>query len=171
VNRSPYGGPGSAVLSECKRYRYRLNRVFATGTGAVVFVMLNPSTADAEFDDPTVGRCISYARWWGFGRLEVVNLFGLRSTDPAALKRADDPVGPGNDAAIVQAAGAADLIVCAWGSNAAGSGRDQDVIGLLSRADHFLKGRVHCLGLNNDRSPKHPLYLPKTLKPQVWYPR
>lgn len=171
MKRSPFGAPSSAVFSECGSYRYWLQRMFSVGDGAVVFIMLNPSKANAEYDDATVTRCIGFARQWGFRRMEVVNLFAFRATHPAALKRADDPVGPANDASIVQACSAATRIVCAWGSNAAGSGREQEVIGLLARADHFLKGRVHCLGLNNDRSPKHPLYLPSTTKPQVWYPR
>lgn len=85
-----------ADISACGAYRYRLDRLGALlGRGAVNFVMLNPSTADAEQDDPTIRRCLGYAFRWGFARLIVTNLYALRSTDPRALWEHPDPIGPG----------------------------------------------------------------------------
>src|SRR5689334_19453129 len=86
----------NAVISACGRYRYVLTRQVGPGSRRATFVMLNPSTADATNDDPTIRRCIGFAREWGCGRLVVLNLFAFRATDPADLKRAIDPVGPEN---------------------------------------------------------------------------
>jgi hypothetical protein len=86
--------PGRASYDRTRRYRYTLHRRLAGGAGRLCFCMLNPSTADARVDDPTVRRCVGYALAWGFAELECVNIFALRSTDPRALARADDPVGP-----------------------------------------------------------------------------
>src|SRR3954454_15761859 len=86
----------NAVISACGRYRYLLSRQVGPGLRTATFIMLNPSTADATNDDPTIRRCIGFARQWGCGRLAVLNLFAVRATDPAEMKRADDPVGPEN---------------------------------------------------------------------------
>ena len=94
----------SAAFSPCRRYRYCLSRVWNPKLPSVMFVGLNPSTADEQEDDPTVRRCIGFARNWNFGGLILVNLFAYRSTDPADLLRVDDPVGPGNDKHILASA-------------------------------------------------------------------
>ncbi len=88
----------NAVISECGRYRYVLTRQVGPGTRTATFILLNPSTADANNDDPTIRRCIGFARQWGCGKLTVLNLFAVRATDPQWMKAASDPVGPENKA-------------------------------------------------------------------------
>jgi len=115
--------------------------------------MLNPSTADASVNDPTIRRCIGYTRREGYGSLVVVNLYALRSTDPVELARHAAPCGPDNDAAILAAAEDARLIVAAWGSDTMAPARARAV-------EHLLDGLpLWCLGTNKDGEPKHPLYL------------
>ncbi len=116
--------------------------------------MLNPSTADAEHDDPTIRRCFGFARSWGFGALEVVNLFAWRSTSPAALQSAKDPVGPANDAAILDAHACCGQTVLAWGNHGAHLNRDREVR-LLLDGDASV---VH-FGLTGAGQPRHPLYI------------
>lgn len=142
----------SAVLSPCGRYRYSLTRTFFTGRGRVLFVMLNPSTADAETDDPTIRRCIGFARKWGFQRLDVANLFAWRATDPQELRRAIDPVGPENDRRLMMLSSCADAVIAAWGAQGSYRNRATEVLGLL-------EGTVEHLGLTRQGHPKHPLYL------------
>src|SRR5689334_18589152 len=110
---------GGALFDPTGRYRYRLWRQWDPAKPAVAFVMLNPSTADATTDDPTIRRCFGFAQGWGFGRLEVVNLFALRATDPRELARHPDPVGPANDAHIAAALALTDQAVAAWGCGGA----------------------------------------------------
>jgi hypothetical protein len=121
--------------------------------------MLNPSTADAERDDPTIRRCGGFARAWGFGAMTVVNLFALRATDPARLRRARDPIGRDNDRHIAEAAAGADALVLAWGIHGALRDRDRAVLALLSEL------RPSCLGLTRGGHPRHPLYLPRAAAP------
>ena len=127
----------SAVVSQCGAYRWHLTRLvdIIFQGDRVLFIMLNPSTADAETDDLTLRRCIGYARAWGYGSLAVVNLFGLRTTDPRNLRDHADPVGPHNDkyvlAAIRSVDDAAGLIVCAWGARGGYLARDRAVLGLI----------------------------------------
>jgi hypothetical protein len=144
---------GGAVFSADRLYRYLLLRRWAPG-GIVAFLMLNPSTADEYFNDPTVERCERRARALGAGAIVVANLFAFRSTDPAGLKQADDPIGPENGAAILEACRGADRVVCAWGTH--GGGRGLVVLEALRRNGI----RLECLGVNADGSPKHPLYVP-----------
>lgn len=122
--------------------------------------MLNPSTADAEFDDPTIRRCIRFAREAGHGSLIVGNLFAWRATDPAELLSVNDPIGPENDLAISEIANGASIVVCAWGAKPFG-GRDAAVLSLISKANQ----RAHCLKLTRKGHPAHPLYLPASLRP------
>lgn len=145
---------GDAEISACGRYRYSLKRRWDAERGVALWVMLNPSTADACVDDPTIRRCVSFSKAWGFGEIQVVNLFAFRSTDPKRLRREADPVGPENDAAIARAALEAGLIVAAWGGH--------DTRG---RADHVLSilrdwNVVRCLGTTKGGHPRHPLYVP-----------
>ncbi len=116
--------------------------------------MLNPSTADAAADDPTIRRCIGFARAWGFGALEVVNLFAYRATRPADLFAADDPVGPRNDRFVRAAARSAAMVVAAWGVHGTRRGRDADVLATLR-----ILGSVHCLGTTKRGQPRHPLFV------------
>ena len=122
--------------------------------------MLNPSTADEQRDDPTIRRCIGFARDWGYGGLEVVNLFAFRATDPRELRHAADPVGPQNDHHLALAARRATLVVAAWGANA-DARRARRAMQVLSGQRRSL---AH-LGFTRSRQPRHPLYLPRTLLP------
>lgn len=147
----------SAVVSKCGRYRYELRRVWDEAKPPVLFIGLNPSTADAETDDNTSRVCINYARRWGYGGLLLGNLFGYRSTRPAGLLQAPDPVGPGNDAALARLQAAAGLVVCAW--SAAGSHLQRDRIVLAGLRD------PHCLVRLRSGHPGHPLYKSASLRP------
>lgn len=151
---------GRASFDRTRTFRYSLHRRWSPGPRRACFCLLNPSTADARRNDPTVRRCIGYAQDWGFDSLEVVNIFAYRSTDPSALTRCDDPVGPGNDRAIVRAAKRAELLVLGWGAHGQLLDRGQRVIDLV--CEH---ARPLCLGLTATGQPKHPLYLPKSARP------
>ena len=151
------------TFSDCKRYRYTLTRHFAAigRKGRVAFVMLNPSTADANNDDPTVRRCVGYAYDWGFADLEILNMFAYRSTDPENLFKATDPIGPENDQWIVKKLRTVDLVVCAWGAHPTVIHREPRVLELIEIA-----GKTPtCLKRSDAGHPCHPLYLKKTLKP------
>lgn len=160
----------TAEISPCGLYRYTLSRDFEADFeapeyhgGRALFVMLNPSTADANNDDPTIRRCIAYAKTWGRDGLDVVNLYAYRATMPNTLWLVDDPVGPDNDRHIERLAEDCSLILCAWGQPGPTKGRALHVRGLLEN-----RGPVHYLKLNKDGSPGHPLYLPKALTPMRW---
>ncbi len=152
-----------AVYSPCERYRYRLTRVWAAGP-RVAFVMLNPSTATEVQNDPTVERCERRARALGFGSFAVANIFAFRATDPRMMRAEGDPVGPGNDAAIVELAGQAECIVCGWGSHGVHLGRGVRVEALLRGTGRPL----HHLGLTLAGAPKHPLYIGYDRQPEPW---
>ena len=145
----------NAVISACGCYRYQLTRQWDTHLSTVVFVMLNPSTADASINDPTIRRCINFARSWGFGGLKVVNLFAWRATKPAELKMVADPVGPDNDYYLLKAFAQAPATVVAWGTNAPVT-RVQEVGRLLQAATIG----PQCLGATQMGHPRHPLYVP-----------
>lgn len=149
---------GRASFSSCGTYRYELRREWAEDMPLACFVMLNPSTADASTDDPTIRKCIGFARRWGYGRIVVVNLFAFRATKPAVMRMAEDPVGPDNDEAIAQAALDADLVVCAWGQHGRFRGRDVAVMG-------YLPPRSHALRIAKNGAPYHPLYVPYSAMP------
>lgn len=158
----------TALLSPCSTYRYLLGRWWGSGSH-VAFVMLNPSTADAERDDPTIRRCIGYARAWGYSGLVVANLYAYRATCPADLWRAEDPIGPENDDHLYEAAMGAEEVVCAWGALAPRA-RAETVEDLLLGRGEILSGRevLKALRLLKDGSPAHPLYLPASLAPVVY---
>lgn len=157
---------GDADFSACRSWRYRLNRRWDSGRGLMNCVMLNPSTASEIVNDPTVTRCIARARNLGKAGLIVTNLFAWRSTDPAALTKVADPVGPDNDRAILTAAGDADLVLCAWGNDGAIQGRAAQVLSRLLLAGHGEK--PHHLGLTNEVQPRHPLYVSYAVAPVPW---
>ena len=152
-----------AVYSACETYRYALTREWAAGS-RLLWVMLNPSTANELANDPTVERCERRARALGFGGFRVVNLFALRATDPRALRAAADPVGPDNDAALSDGMTWADAILCGWGGHGALHGRDRTVCTQLQQAG---KPLWH-LGLTQAGQPKHPLYIGYAVQPTVW---
>jgi hypothetical protein len=157
-----------ATLSDCGRYRYGLGRAWGPG-GRVLFVMLNPSTAAHTADDPTLRRCLGFARAWEFGSLEVVNLFALRATDPRALLDAADPAGMENDRHLAMALARASLVVAAWGANVSKPtlrARRDVVVNAL----YVLGAKPHALRVLPSGEPEHPLYLPKHLRPVPWSP-
>jgi hypothetical protein len=153
--------PAGAKFSRCRRWRYLLWRCWDEAKPAANFLMLNPSTADEFKLDPSCTRARNYAERWGFGAVVITNIFGWRSTDPAALRVVENPVGRGNDRAIVEAARGAKLVVCAWGNHGAHLDRAQAVLGLLRKE----KIRLHALRVNGAGHPAHPLYLPAVLTP------
>lgn len=161
----------SATISDCGLFRYTLERRWKYPTDLrdeVLWVMLNPSTADAETDDPTITRCISYSKEWGYNGLMVGNLYAYRATDPSALWDAADNIdvrGSGNDQHLCRMAALAGLIVVAWGGHA-DEKRACDVIQLLSGFQP-----LHCIGMTKSKMPWHPLYKPKNLRPFPFYAR
>jgi hypothetical protein len=131
----------------------------------VTFIMLNPSTADETEDDPTIRRCVAFAKMWGHKSLDVVNLFALRTPYPSQLKRATyvEAVGPDNDKMIEKVVSEASLVIAAWGVHGALHERDDDVIRMVHST-----GKLHYLRFTKAKHPAHPLYLPSTLKPIKW---
>ena len=178
-----------AVISACGTYRYRLWREWRNhpapaqwdlwteddgspcvdGAGeqlgeplACVFVMLNPSTADGEEDDPTIRRCVGFAKSLGFDRLEVINLFAFRATNPAELLKlghADEPWGVDNEAHVARALHLAGMIVCAWGAHGGHLGQGETMLGWLER-HNYREAPIAALALTQHGHPRHPLYLP-----------
>lgn len=148
-----------ANFSACGRYRYSLKRQWAEGP-CVLFVMFNPSTADHTKDDPTVGRCISFAQSWGFGSLQVGNIFAFKTPYPVELFREPDPIGDENDAWLAGLSKTADLTVAAWGNNGKFMRRGEAILPKLKNP-HFLK-------MTKQDEPSHPLYLSRDLKPTAY---
>lgn len=154
---------GNAEVSPDGRYRYWLTRAWncpgdLPNDRRVCWVMLNPSTADADLDDPTIRRCIGFSDAWGYRNLVVVNAFALRATDPKELARAEDPWGPDNDLYIDYWTAASDLVVAAWGgSYPKRSSMCVRHVGALQ--DRLRDAGARCLGKTAANDPKHPLYL------------
>lgn len=149
-----------ANISGCGRYRYWLTRTWDHALPKVTFIMLNPSTADASKDDPTIRRCIDFAKRWGAGGLCVVNLFAYRSPRPADLPKVADPVGPGNDDVILNMSRGR-RVICAWGATGAKYGKHR-----IAHVLKLLDGQaVECLKLTDDGHPWHPLYVPANTIP------
>ena len=160
----------TAKISDCSHYRYFLTRIWCQESGLVNFIMLNPSTADAEKDDPTIRRCMGFARSWGYGGIAVTNLFAYRTTSPKTLKEAfwthglHGPKHPYNADTLVSMAKRSAVVICAWGNH----GEFEDA-GHNTRS--MLKGsgiKPHYLRLTKSGEPAHPLYLPKNLEPIPW---
>lgn len=145
----------SAVISPCGLFRYRLGRRWADGGRTLLFVMLNPSTADADVDDPTIRRCIGFAQAEDFSALEVVNLFAYRTPSPQALKVAGYPVGPDNGHHIIAAARECSTACLAWGANAAGL-KQRSVVRTILASVHR---QPWCLSVTKGGEPAHPLML------------
>lgn len=183
-----------ATISACGKYRARLWREWRGGDSSkwhwwrdengkpvldgagqpigepksCVFVMLNPSRADGHRDDQTIGKCVTFARRWGFDRLDVLNLFSYRATDPRAmlaLTSASDPVGPDNAeafSATLRRRETVGMVVCAWGAHGRHLGQDETALGWIEASgDHDIRA----LGLTKAGCPRHPLYLPLSTAP------
>lgn len=153
----------SAVLSDCQLYRYQLTRQWNPELPTVIFIMLNPSVADASIDDPTIRRCRGFAHDWGYGGIRVINLFAWRATKPIELKTAIDPVGPENDKFIAEALVSQPLTIVAWGTSATPA-RVLELSNLLQTA----QVQPYCLGTTQMGHPRHPLYVPRTVQPELY---
>ena len=155
----------TAILSSCERYRYLLERKVGLQERTALFIMLNPSTADAHQDDPTIRRCKAFAQRFHCGKLAVVNLFAYRATKPAVLLKHDEPIGPENNHHIRQAAEDARLsggiVIAAWGAHGGHRDRDKQVLALLDDWDVQPMSLAETAG----GMPRHPLYLPYDCKP------
>lgn len=155
-----------AMLSECGTFRYRLWRIWRPELKRAMFIMLNPSTADAANDDPTIRKCAAFARKWGCGGIEVVNLYAFRTPSPAALKASGYRVGPDNLKVLhsmLKGTAHLTLNVAAWGAHA------QPSMAEWFRVEAESAGHVlHYLRLNKGGSPAHPLYLPLDSELKEW---
>ena len=153
-----------AVYSDCEKYRYSLTRIWDNQGRKALFIMLNPSTATEVQNDPTVERCERRARALGFGGFRVTNIFAWRDTDPKKMRAATDPIGPHNDAAILDSCPWADQILCAWGAHGAHRERGKSIESSLRNTELPL----HHLGLTKAGHPKHPLYISYAQQPMPW---
>lgn len=153
----------TAIISQDTRYRYALTRVWQEGENRVLFVLLNPSTADATKEDTTLRQCVFFAKREGFQSLEMVNLFAFRSTKPSALKQDYTlSIGPENDRHIQRAATLAKKIIVSWGDFNS-MGRDQAVLRILRQY-----GDLYCLGVTKYGHPKHPCRLAHNVPVQLY---
>lgn len=145
----------SAIISPCGTYRYSLTRPGEPNAarGPALFLMLNPSTADASLDDPTIRRCRGFAKAWDCAGIVVANMYALRATDPAALWVHPDPIGPDNDAWLAHLIREHETVVCAWGANA-----KAERVAAVRKMFHRLSAPV-CLGVTKHGAPRHPLYI------------
>jgi hypothetical protein len=150
----------SAELSNCRTYRYSLSRIWDKSKPYVLFIGLNPSTADENKDDPTIRRCINYAKDWGYGGLKMVNLFAYRATLPSDLKKHNNPIGVDNDKYITKLSKNSGETIVAWSDDGDYLNRDKEVLKLIKKP--------MCLNINKSGQPSHPLYQNKTLKPKVY---
>jgi len=149
----------TADFSPCQTWRYTLKRVWDDDKPSVLFILLNPSTADEVQDDPTNRRGIGFAMDWGFGGVVFCNLFAVRTPDPKVMMRTEDPVGPMNNHWITQQSYSCPTIVLAWGSHGAFMGRDKEVLAMLQKS----KKTLFCLGCTKGGHPKHILYLSRNV--------
>ncbi len=146
-----------AKLSDCRKYRYALWRTWDESKSHAMFIGLNPSTADETENDPTVTRCINFAKSWGYGGLCMANLFAFRATEPSQMMGAKDPIGEGNDEWLIKLAQEAGVVVAAWGNDGSYLGRSKQV-------SEFVKN-LHYLKMNITGEPAHPLYLKADCQP------
>jgi hypothetical protein len=154
----------SAIFSDDKIYRYTLSRKWSGGNGKfVVWIMLNPSTADDQLEDPTIRRCCLYAKDWGYSGIIILNIFAFRDTDPSKMKKFHSPIGKDNDRYILEVVNNDDvgLIIGGWGQHGSHLNRNGHVKKLLSHKT------IHCLGKTKCGNPLHPLYLRKDLLPKI----
>lgn len=152
----------AADIDPTGQYRYSLTRIWRRAHPRVCFIMLNPSTADAHVDDPTIRRCLGFAQRWGFGGLEVVNLFAFRSSSPEVLQSVEDPVGPDNERYLKAAAARAGKIVLAFGASRLAACRWRAVEPLFAGLP------LYCLGECANGAPRHPLYVSSSVSPMLW---
>lgn len=156
INGTGYG----AIFDVSGSYRYSLWRTWSTNHPQIAFILFNPSTADEQKNDPTIRRCVGFARAWNFGSIEVVNLFAFRATHYEDLFKVDDPIGAENNCFLTQAIECCSAIVLGWGNRGTFLSRDRQVMA-------FLTGRtnVFCLGMTKSGQPRHPLYVKGNTSP------
>ena len=147
----------SAIISQDKMYRYELSRQWDSMKSCVMFIMLNPSTADGIKDDPTIRRCINFAKSWDYGGIYVGNLYAYRATNPKELRNKSNPWGTENNVHLISMANRSAIVVCAWGNN---KGVPANILKILS------KSRLYYIEKSINGTPKHPLYLKGNLTPQ-----
>lgn len=164
VHRSNASDDGLSQVwySRCDRYRYGLSRVWDDSKPALLFIMLNPSTADEHRNDPTVARCETRARSMGFGGVMVANLFAFRATRPQDLKKAKAPIGELNDALLQHWSDRAGMTVAAWGGHGDHQGRALEIARKIGTP-------MHHLGLTKAGHPRHPLYVSFATEPALWH--
>ncbi len=154
----------SAIIDKSKKYRYFLERRWGLDAENVInFILLNPSTADATSDDPTVKACIEFAKRWKFDGIMITNLFAFRATDPAKMKSCQSPHGFQNDKFIKSVAKKSKMVVVAWGNHGTHCARDKEVLKILRAIN-----QPFCLGITKSGNPKHPLYIKRTTKPKLF---
>ena len=146
-----------AILSEDRNYRYVLSRIWDSDKAMVTIIGLNPSTADEYTDDPTITRCINFAKSWGYGGIYMLNLFAYRATKPVDMFNENEPIGLENNRYIIEYASKTDKVICAWGNHGSYMKRSQDILNQIDNA-YYLK-------LNKSGEPAHPLYLNSELNP------
>lgn len=180
MNQQSFFMDRGADISKCGRYRYTLWRCWDDALPTAVFVMLNPSTADANEDDPTIRKCIGFARRWGCGSILVVNMFAFRTPYPkdlaAADARGEDIYGPDRDEVLQNVMAKSKArgwpVICAWGSPSKGGQALRRLVSLNARAVSLgalvREMQLHCLGTAKDGNPRHPLMLPYVTERQPW---
>ena len=141
----------SALFSECRTYRYALWRIWDESLESILFIGLNPSTADETHNDPTISRCINFAQQWGYGGLCMANLFAYCASNPRDMLKVVDPIGIDNDQILFNLAKDAGLVVAAWGNKGSFMGRSDYIARSLEN--------LMCLKINKSGEPAHPLYL------------
>ena len=146
-----------ANISKDKIYRYTLSRTWDSTKPTVLFIGLNPSIADENIDDPTITRCINFAKDWGYGTLLMANLFAFRSTYPKEIYLIDDPIGKDNDHYLLECVKQSDLIIACWGNNGTYLDREKIIKELVPN--------LYCLQKNKNGTPHHPLRLPRDINP------
>jgi hypothetical protein len=146
-----------AEFSPCRTWRYSLTRLWTQDKPYALFIGLNPSTATETVDDPTIRRCIGFAKSWGYGGMVMGNLFAFRATNPRDMMAAEDPIGPENDTWLIELTAKAGIIIAAWGGYGSFMDRDKHAVVLMPV--------LHCLGKTKAGLPRHPLYIRRDCVP------
>ena len=157
----------TAHLSKCRKYRYTLHRTWDNSKEKIVFIGVNPSTADETIDDATLTKCMNYAKAWGYGGLVMLNLFAYRATDPTVMKSARDPIGGSeNDSFIKKYTDPKKIskVICAWGEH----GKHLDRANLVIKSHIHSDAKLYALKINKSGAPHHPLYLSNKVKPTIY---
>ena len=149
-----------AMFSDCRKYRYTLLRKWDSGNKMCQFIGLNPSTADEINNDPTIRRCIRYAKEWGYDGMYMTNLFVYRATNPSDMKQQDDPIGSDNDAYLLYISHNVETTIAVWGNGGVYKSRDKTVLSMITP--------IYYLHITQQNTPAHPLYLPSYLTPKLY---